>query len=52
MMENNKNNAIQPIGSYLARNPGGKVMSIDQALDIQAELEKLGIYKPLGRIIV
>lgn len=45
-------NKIQPIGSYLARSHGGKTMPIDQALAIQADLEKQGIYKPLGRIVV
>ena len=51
-MEDANNNTIQPIGSYLAKNQGGKVMSIDQALAIQSELEKQGIYKPLGRIVL
>jgi len=47
-----KNDKIQPIGSYLARNQGAGIMPIDRALKIQAELEKQGIYKPLGRIVV
>jgi transcriptional regulator with AAA-type ATPase domain/NAD-dependent dihydropyrimidine dehydrogenase PreA subunit len=40
------------LGDYLAKKLSGKTDVIDKALDIQAELEKLGIYKPLGRIIV
>lgn len=51
-MNQNNANKIQPLGSYLAKKQGGRIMPIDQALEIQSELEKQGIYKPLGRIVV
>ncbi len=40
------------LGAYLARSFSGKTDIIARALEIQAELDKQGLYKPLGRIIV
>jgi len=51
-MNDTNKNKVQPIGSYLSRNHGGKGIPIDRALDIQAELAGKGIYKPLGSIVV
>ena len=45
-------NKIQPIGSYLAEKSSDSVIPVDRALDIQTELEKKGIYLPIGRIFV
>jgi len=50
-MEKSKN-GIEHLGSYIAEKLAGSKLTIERAVEIQEALEKKGIYKPLGSIIV